>query len=279
MQLRRIIAYFGSTMVQVPFSHLLGSLKLWTQPICVTILAVAIGGLPSANPVEGGEPISGFSSDVETLSLGGRLYDNLWNVVGRRPPATAHPSFPEVVKTYNEKTWRCVSCHGWDYKGRDGDLGQVSKDEAFASLAPAIGRNPAELLRIIRTGTHKNITKVLSSDQMKALSVFLSRGQHSIAYLVDKSGAARGVSERGKIIYDGACVRCHQADGKAVIYGEEGDVASLGWIARNRPAQALHKIRNGVAKADMLTLRFMPLDQIADLLAYLQQLDPQAPDL
>ncbi len=265
-------------MVKVPLSHLLGSLKLCTQPICVMILAVAIGGLPGSNTVAGGEPISGFSSDVETLNLGGRLYDNLWNVVGRRPPDTAHPNFPEAVKTYNEKTWRCVSCHGWDYRGRDGILGQVSQDEAFASLAPAIGRDPAELLQIIMTGTHKKITKVLSSDQMKALSVFLSRGQHSLTDLLDKSGAARGVSERGKIIYDGACARCHQADGKAVIYGEEGDVASLGWIARNRAAQALHKIRNGVPKADMLKLRFMPLDQIADLLAYLQQLDPQVPD-
>lgn len=214
--------------------------------------------------------------DVATLSLGGRLYDNHWNVVGRRPPGIRHPGFPKNVKTYNEKTWRCVACHGYDYLGRDGHLGTLSRSSAFTSLASAKGRDPTELLHFLTTGMHQKLTSALSPDQLKALSMFISQGQHSVTHLVDESGVARGVSDRGKSTYVHSCVRCHQTDGKAVIYGEEGDVASLGWIARNRPAQALHKIRNGVPKADMLTLRFMPLDQISDLLAYLQQLDPKA---
>ena len=58
------------------------------------------------------------------------------------------------------------------------------------------------------------------------------------------------------------------------LNGEKGDRSSLGWVARNRPEQALHKIMNGVPAAEMLSLRFLSDIQIADLLAYLQSLDP-----
>ena len=78
----------------------------------------------------------------------------------------------------------------------------------------------------------------------------------------------------GKDIYEGTCTRCHQADGKAPLYGEAGNKASLGWIARNRTEQAVHKIRNGVPLADMLSLRFLDRESLAGLLAYLQTLDP-----
>ena len=48
------------------------------------------------------------------------------------------------------------------------------------------------------------------------------------------------------------------------------------WVANNRPAQALHKIINGVPSADMLSLRFLPHTRLADLLAYIQTLDDAA---
>ncbi len=48
---------------------------------------------------------------------------------------------------------------------------------------------------------------------------------------------------------------------------------ALGWVGQNRPAQALHKIINGVPGADMLSLRFLPEQSLADLLAYVQTLD------
>ncbi len=50
-------------------------------------------------------------------------------------------------------------------------------------------------------------------------------------------------------------------------------ISSLGWIARNMPQRAVHKIRNGVASADMLWLKFLDLSSIADLSANLQSLD------
>ena len=47
------------------------------------------------------------------------------------------------------------------------------------------------------------------------------------------------------------------------------------WVSRTRPEQALHKVLNGVPAAEMLSLRFLSDEEIADLFAYLQTLDPE----
>ena len=108
---------------------------------------------------------------------------------------------------------------------------------------------------------------------MRCPSSFAAASTTYVPYWSERR--SQGDPLRGKDVYDGICNRCHQADGKAPIYGEPGDVSSLGWIARQHPAQAAHKIRNGVPSADMVSLRFLDIEQIGDLLAYLQTLDPQ----
>jgi mono/diheme cytochrome c family protein len=62
----------------------------------------------------------------------------------------------------------------------------------------------------------------------------------------------------------------------AFISAEKGDLPSLGWVSRHKPAQALHKIRNGQPGADMVAIRFMDDRAVADLMAYIQTLDPGA---
>ena len=83
-----------------------------------------------------------------------------------------------------------------------------------------------------------------------------------------------GDPEGGQAIFEGACINCHQIDGRRYLRGEHGDRSSLGWVVRNRPTQALHKIMNGVPGAEMLSLRFLSDAAIADLFAYLETLDP-----
>ena len=108
---------------------------------------------------------------------------------------------------------------------------------------------------------------------MKTKHNFLP-GQYDRDAFLDASGKASGNLIRGRDIFEGACISCHQLDGRMFLHGERGDRSSLGWIARNRPEQALHKIVNGVPAAEMLSLRFLSEAQIADVLAYLQTLDP-----
>jgi len=212
--------------------------------------------------------------EAAIVSLGGRLYDNHWLMLARQPPSRWQPLFPTKIRITPSATWRCVSCHGWDYRGADGHLGEISSNPVFKSLAGTLGQDPKKLVTILESGSHSAITAPMPPELLVAVAKFLSYGQHDMADLVDGDGKAIGDPLRGKDIFQGTCERCHDADGKAPIYGESGDKSSLGWIARNRPEQAVHKIRNGIPQADMLSLRFLDMNSLAALLAYLQTLDP-----
>lgn len=215
-----------------------------------------------------------FLGKQSLISLGGKLYDNHWLQSERMPPSKSYPGYPKEIGLSSSDTWRCVACHGWDYSGADGHLGQQTSSALFASLRDSAGKPAGEIAAVLKSGMHKEITDVLKPVQIDALSVFISVGQHDIGQVLSE-GKATGSPERGKDIFEGACVSCHQEDGKAYIQGEPGDKPALGWVAVNRPAQALHKIRNGVPGADMLSLRFLPEARVIDLLAYLQTLDTE----
>ena len=59
-------------------------------------------------------------TDAWRLAYGGRLYDNWWIVLEQAPPDVPHPAYPSVRSTNPAATWRCVTCHGWDYGGSRG---------------------------------------------------------------------------------------------------------------------------------------------------------------
>lgn len=217
----------------------------------------------------------GQPGSLSLISLGGKLYDNHWLQSERMPPSERYPDYPGEIDIASSNTWRCVSCHGWDYSGADGHLGQQASSALFVSLRGSVGKPVSEVTKILKSGRHQKITGVLKPSQLEALSMFISQGQHNIKEALS-DGRATGSSERGKDIYEGACVSCHQQDGKAYIQGEPGDKPALGWVAINRPAQAIHKIRNGVPSTDMLSLRFLPQSRVTDLLTYLQTLDTEA---
>ncbi len=217
---------------------------------------------------------NGRDGNAWLLSLGGKLYDNVWLETGKSPPDGRNPAYPAAIDMVSGNTWRCVSCHGWDYLGRDGHLGRVSSSATFASLRQSAGKPVSEIADKLRSGDHAKMVDSIGKAQVEALALFISIGQRDVTGVVE-GGKSKGVALRGKDIFEGACVSCHNADGKAYIEGESGDRPALGWVALNKPEQALHKITNGVPGADMLSLRFLSESQIADLLSYLQTLDTE----
>ncbi len=240
---------------------------------CRVLLAslVAAFGLASLLPSPAGAQGAGDAADI---SYGGKLYDNHWLVSGKQPPDEPNPLYPPGIKTAAGNTWRCVSCHGWDYGGKDGHLGEVSKSKMFFSLRPSAGKDASQLAAAMKAPGHAENLRGLADSQINVLARFISVGQFAFDELV-VDGKSAGDALPGKDIFEGACISCHQADGKAYFQGEDGDRSSLGWVANNRPAQALHKIINGVPSADMLSLRFLPHNRLADLLAYIQTLDDE----
>jgi mono/diheme cytochrome c family protein len=209
---------------------------------------------------------------VFMLSLGGKLYDDLWPILELPPPEGRNPAFADRAPTDHD-TWRCVSCHGWDYGGAGGERAGVAPRAAAASLVPLKGVDPAIIIEKIIAPSHPFPSDALPDLALFLLGAFISDGQYDRNLLLDENGKARGDPEAGRAIFEGACINCHELDGRAFLRGEVGDPASLGRIARTRPEQALHKIMNGVPLAEMLSLRFLSEEAIADLMAYVQTLD------
>lgn len=245
--------------------------------ITTFLVAVAVMPLPSAT-AQSAEEI--FDEDqlgpVFTLSLGGNIYDDPWSVLELEPPKERNPGFPNTTVPAKE-TWRCVSCHGWDYLGKEGERGRIISGLEAPSLAHLRGVDPAVVIEKLFVPAHPFPAEIFTDLALMVLGAFISEGQYARNAILDEKGWAVGNAFAGRDIFEGACINCHQLDGRAFLQGEIGDRSSLGWISRNRPEQALHKILNGVPVADMLALRFLPERSIADLMAYLQGIDPQDP--
>jgi thiosulfate dehydrogenase len=216
----------------------------------------------------------GFASEdtelgpVFLLSLGGKLYDDAWPILDQSRPEGRNPALEDAVSIPARDTWRCVTCHGWDYSG--GEIG----GKRFPGLAALMNAEPDDVKERMLDPAHPFPAKELPELAMDLLALFVSDGQYKRGDFLDAEGNALGNPEFGRDIFEGACMNCHQLDGRRFLRGESGDRSSLGWVARNRPEQALHKIVNGVPAAEMLSLRFLSEAQIADVLAYLQTLDP-----
>ncbi len=205
---------------------------------------------------------------VFLLSLGGKLYDNAWTILDQLPPEGRNPALEQAISVPARDTWRCVTCHGWDYSGAE------IEGRAFPGLSHLKGGDVDLIKQSILDRGHPFPAGQLPELSIDLLAVFVAEGLYERAEIIDETGASRGNPEFGRDIFEGACISCHQLDGRRFLRGEPGDRSSLGWVARNRPEQALHKIVNGVPAAEMLSLRFLSEAMIADVLAYLQTLDP-----
>jgi thiosulfate dehydrogenase len=202
------------------------------------------------------------------LGLGGKLYDDFWTIVDELPPEDRNPALATSLSITRGDSWRCVTCHGWDYSGAE------IEGKKLPGLTQLQGADPEVVKARLRDPKHPFPAERLSDISLDLLALFVSQGQFRRSDYLDESGVSIGNPEFGRDIFEGACISCHQLDGRRYLKGEKGDRSSLGWVARNRPEQAIHKILNGVPAAEMLSLRFLSDLQIADLLAYLQSLDP-----
>jgi mono/diheme cytochrome c family protein len=231
--------------------------------VAVFLLAVPLPPRPGAAQ----EPETELGP-VFLLSLGGKLYDDFWTVLDQFPPSERNPAVPDNADTMARETWRCATCHGWDYAGAE--VGGVS----FPGVIDLAGTDAEAIKERILDPAHPFPASEIPDLALDLLAFFIRDGLYVRADFLDENGLAKGNLEFGRDIYEGACMNCHQLDGRRFLRGERGDRSSLGWVVRNRPEQALHKIINGVPAAEMLSLRFLTIEAIADLVAYLQVLDP-----
>lgn len=216
------------------------------------------------------------------ISSGGRLYDNWYAALGKKGPQSTHPGWPAAnTNVAGDATWRCKSCHGWDYAGRDGRYRSGANATGIIGLQRAKGLDPTAILRILGNATHAYTDEMLPLHARYRIALFVSRGQHTASQYVLPNDTVKGEPERGKPIFQSVCASCHGFDGRARKLGVSSDSSDSGYKgaplyvgtkALSGPTEVLHKIRNGHPGAIMVSMRPFPMDVAVNLLAYAQTL-------
>ena len=244
----------------------------------VIINGHAGGEMPALRALgpDAGARIVVFLQTLPTVNLavsiahGGRLYDD-WQVEeGVRQQSLPHPAYPPSAYFANDAalTWRCKSCHGWDYQGNQGGYASGRNATGIRGIRAMAGADPARIVAILRNPTHQ-YGAVLKERDLLDLANFVSAGQVDMDALIDRqSRRARGDAAKGGAYYRTICAVCHGTDGLFISTLP----ISLGRAARTSPWESLHRILNGHPDEKMPALRELDPQLVTDILAHVQGL-------
>lgn len=225
---------------------------------------------------EAGARVLVFLQSLPTVNLavsiahGGRLYDDWQAEEGVRQAVLPHPSYPPTAYYANDAqlTWRCRSCHGWDYQGHRGLFASGRNATGIKGIRAMAGADPARILAILRDPVHQ-YGAVLKERDLMDLANFVSAGQVDMDAVIDRqTRRVRGDAIRGGAYYRTICAVCHGTDGLFISTLP----VSLGRAARNNPWESLHRILNGHPDEKMPALRELDPQIVSDILAHVQGL-------
>jgi mono/diheme cytochrome c family protein len=215
---------------------------------------------------------------IAAVVRGGRLYDTWTSEAGRAAPEGWHPAWPEdrraeaeaeggsALERAQAQSWRCMACHGWDYRGRNG-VAIGGRPPPFPGIDGMEGADPAQIAAVLTDETH-GFGRLLSRRDLMDLATFVSAGQIDMApWIHPDTGRflADGAAYEGH--YQTICATCHGADGRAVK-----TMPPVGRAVTSEPQRALHSVFNGHPGEDMPPLRAMGVDTAAGILAFAETL-------
>lgn len=211
-----------------------------------------------------------FSDDISTISRGGMLYDRWYEVISVEKPTTTHRAWPKTNQTKKgPTTHRCKSCHGWDYKGKDGAYANGPYQTGIPGISSFLGGDKNEVIEIITNDVH-NFSNIFSDQDLDDLANFVVGGQVDFDDFINRetNRVKTGNSTRGEAYYNTVCAKCHGASGDLIE-----DMTKLGVLAHRNPWEVLHKIINGQAGEKMPSMRAFGMEVVMDIMAYVQTLD------
>jgi mono/diheme cytochrome c family protein len=227
--------------------------------VTLTVLSALTASLIAVSA--GAAEPKGANTDEASIARGARLYEDWAHESGEREEILPNPEFKtKDVRVPAADTWRCVTCHGWDYKGQHG----------FPSIRKREGGNSASVVALLKDKPH-HFQGLMHESDFADLANFVTRGQVDMAPLIEsarKLGAAGAASWEN--IFATTCANCHGPDG-----GQQRGVRHLGETARLQPAKVLHVILNGHAGGNMPALRAFGTGMASGMLAYVQTLPSQ----
>jgi len=202
-----------------------------------------------------------WAADSASIARGGRLFDNWFLENKDRPPSEVHPKYKVYRPSMHtiESSWRCVSCHGWDFKGR--------AEQGTGILGDTEVSDRSTLVSTLRNETHRYGNMLLERD-FTDLATYIAHIRDDIApYLDSDSNRIAGDATREVKLYATICANCHGADGHKIT-----TMVPLGTFARRHPRETIHKILNGHPGVRMPPFRFLKTSRLGDLFAYIRTL-------
>lgn len=226
--------------------------------ISLTVLAIWMASL-AAGVAVAAEPARLLPEDA-SIARGARLYEYWAHEAKERDPVVPNPAFTtKQIRVDAADTWRCVECHGWDYKG----------DHGFVGIRESAGVDPANIVALLKKKPHQ-FEEMMRDDDLSDLASFVSRGQVDMAPLIDSARRLKTGASAWENIFATTCANCHGLDG-----GRQRGIPQLGETARKTPAKVLHVVLNGHAGGNMPALRAFGSGMATGMLAYVQTLPSQ----
>ncbi|MBC8267312.1 MAG: c-type cytochrome [Rhodospirillaceae bacterium] len=236
-------------------------------------LLVLAFGLTSA-PIAKSDELSINTVNLTDILEGGMLYDNWIAVLGAEKPSATHSLWPASnTKKKGGTTWRCKSCHGWDFMGKDGAYASGSYKTGIKGIRASAGGDPAAIAKILRGSDHGFTPSMIPDAALNKLALFVAKGQYSLdAYIDRASKKAKGNPAIGKVFYNTSCNRCHGDDGREMNFKTADKPEYLGTLSNGNPWETINKIRHGQPDSQMPAMGALGLQTMADILAYTQTL-------
>jgi mono/diheme cytochrome c family protein len=232
--------------------------KKGMKSIALAVVSGLTAGLVAA-PAWAESPAAHLSQEA-SVARGARLYEDWAHESREREEILPNPEFKtKNVRVEPPDTWRCVTCHGWDYKGMHGFPG-IRKREGGAS---------AEVVALLKTKPHY-FGGLMHESDLVDLANFVTRGQVEMEPLIlsaRKLGTGAAAFEN---IFATTCANCHGFDG-----GRQRGVPQIGETARKQPSKVLHVVLNGHAGGNMPALRAFGTSMAVGMLAYARTLPGQ----
>lgn len=224
------------------------SSRAWT--IALALLAGLVTGSATVAQTSLSLPLEA------SIARGARLYENWAAESTAREQVFPNPEFTtKDVRVEPAETWRCVTCHGWDYKGANG----------FKGIRDRQGANASIIVALLKKKPH-NLEDLLHEGDVVDLANFVARGQTDLTPLLEAARKHKG-GKNSENIFATTCANCHGMDGSL-----QRTIPPLGDTARKQPAKVLHVVLNGHAGGNMPALRAFGETMAAGMLAYVQSL-------
>lgn len=191
---------------------------------------------------------------------GGLLWDRWWSVNHTPEPSGVHPLYPPAGPQGGSTTYRCVECHGWDYRGAAGAYASGSHHTGIKGVFGST-MSAGAMFDLIKFDVppygHGYAALGLNDYDIRDLVAFLQTQLVDTSAYIDSNGVFRGDAEWGQVHYElegGAnerCIDCHGFDGTLRNFAGVPFPAWVGSVADAEPARLLHKIRFGEPGAPM----------------------------